>query len=224
MSLIKGHEAQARVRGLPITPPAEDGPTALDREHAALVEQVASLEAALAQARATIGEHAAALRDAGEHGRQEGFAEGQKAAQNGQAAALERLSLGLERAERDRLAQMAAVETFAILVARSGLERVFGPASDKAALVEAIIRQQLRDLSADLLMRVEVARCDFPDASSLAKLGLAFPGLDVAAIEAFKSGDCRMALRLGGLEIGVDQQWSRLRRLIEDWIPAESWT
>jgi len=65
---------------------------------------------------------------------------------------------------------------------------------------------------------VSVSRQDFPSPEELSRLvaKLANPALDLRACAELSAGQCEMRLQLGTLEIGVDQQWSRLEAVLTD--------
>jgi flagellar biosynthesis/type III secretory pathway protein FliH len=228
MSLIKSHSANAAApRWRPETPPDRlpvaavvDDPMAAER--AALMAQVAGLAAERDLAARRLieleAERVEAVAVARAAGREAGLAEAASRAEE----ALARLERSLEGGLAQLAADAAALETLAVQVARAALAKIFadpaGPVRpDPGQLVEAAIRRQLADVEAEMLVRVEVSACDFPDPERLAQLSKALGRgrVQVLANPALTSGDSRLKLKLGEVEIGLPQQWRRLSAVLE---------
>ncbi|MFA7603944.1 MAG: hypothetical protein WCY29_13120 [Novosphingobium sp.] len=125
---------------------------------------------------------------------------------NGIGKALEALSDLGERAE-----------LLALLLARTAIEKLFGEESARQSIVADLIRHQVRQIDKRSILGVEVSRLDFPDTNEVAGLaaGLNIDPKAVAVSDDLGAGGCRMKLRLGMLDIGLDQQWGALRDLFD---------
>ncbi|WP_425999060.1 hypothetical protein [Caulobacter sp. DWR1-3-2b1] len=217
---------QARVRGLPTATPAPAAPpppSALELENAALQGRIEDLQEALEAARDEATAHELALAKAVAEARDEGIVAGRGQADEGREAALDLLAEGLERAIAAQSARVDTLEVLATQVARSGLEQVLGPGAPQAQLVSAIIAEQIRRLAGETVVRIEVSAQDFPDAQALAELAEGRGGIDIVALERLSAGGCHLGLRLGALEVGAADQWSHVRRVLDDWL-AEAQT
>lgn len=151
-----------------------------------------------------------------QRGRDEGYANGLEDAGDKQDERLELLGKGVTQAIKALHGGIEAMERTAVLLARECLDRMFGDAGDRAALVQDLIRRQLEQIDSGSLLRIEVSPVDFPDGTALSALS-ASAGLDdgmIAAKSQMPAGACTMLLRLGQIDLGLDQQWSALRRTL----------
>lgn len=216
--LIKSQDAPARVRAVPPTPPEESRrPPAqvVDVEVVALRREVEALSRALHDREVEL-EH---LRgdvdrayDAGESaGRRAGLSE----AVDRKAESLARLEQGVVRACQAFERDLAQVETLAALLAREAISMIFGQ-TDRAGLVADIVRKQIADLEGHSILGITVSAADFADPADLAPVQDAIGNrqLDLNVADDLPAGDCRIKLRLGGLEVGVGQQWSRISTVL----------
>jgi len=218
--LIRSSSAASRVRALDLAAPtpyaAEPDPR--DLELVAYAEKVAALEAALAEARADQAEHAEAMiravADAEARGRQAGL----DAADDRADERMSRLEMSVTEARGKLDADLQGLERLAALLAETALERLIDDLDERRPLIAAIIRRQMAGLDASAVLRVEVSPKDFPDPEALERLaaeaGLA--GLRIDAPQDLAAGGCRLKLRLGELDVGLDQQWGVLRGLLTD--------
>jgi len=191
---------------------------AFDDERAALGRDVQDLRLELEQRTLEI-ERLRAERDqafaAGEaQGRQLGLGERDTL----RADTLARLKVGIERAVETYGREMISLERLALLVAYEGLEKLLNDPADRKALLGEIIAKQIRALDAQAGLDIEVSRSDFPQPDDLADLAAALsrPGVNLLSRGDLQSGDCRIRLALGALEIGLHQQWGRLGAMLQD--------
>src|ERR1700710_411557 len=147
-------------------------------------------------------------------GRDGGLAE----AQDCQA---ERLAV-LETAARDAKAEVAAhlgsLERLSALLARDCVGKGLGDSAEHADLIARIVAAQIARIDKAMLLGIEVSRSDFPEDAALAGLALRL-GFAPSAITArgdLPAGGCIMVLRLGRMNIGIDQQWGALAALLDD--------
>lgn len=147
-----------------------------------------------------------------------GHENGLKAAADRQAERLTLLKASVAQAVNLLKDELAGLERLAPLVAAEALERLVGDGGARADLLRDIVVRTVAHLDADTIVRVEVASTDFPDTTALAAdatLG-AQRRIEVRHASDLKSGDCRVRLVLGELEVGINQQWGRLSDLLRD--------
>ena len=175
-------------------------------EIAALVDQIHQHDQSISDLRVR---HEAEVLEAELAARQAGFQEGSGATSELLATLADAIVAGTERLD----AQMPSLERLAVLIAQIALEKMLGDLPDNSELVTRLIARQVRELEASAVLRIDVASHDFPDPEALERLGEASgqPAIEVQARDDLASGDCHLQLTLGGLEIGLDQQWSKLK-------------
>jgi flagellar biosynthesis/type III secretory pathway protein FliH len=215
--IIKVQDARAAdVRALslasaslgPSTPPEP----VVDPELAALRLEASSLAQQLKQRDAEIEQFKrdvdAAFLDGEAQGRKAGLAE----ADDRVAESLAKLEGGVFQATAIFAEKMSCLEQLAVLLAHESLGRILEDPAVYDDLLSSTIRTHLDRLEQQAVICVEVSRADFPEAARLARLtsAVARPDLDIHACDELAAGGCRIKLRLGTLEIGIAQQWSRL--------------
>jgi flagellar biosynthesis/type III secretory pathway protein FliH len=129
--------------------------------------------------------------------------------------ALEETLSGIGQAVRTRLAE---TERLAAVLARDCLEILFGANNGHREDVERLLMLQLERIDSATVVEVRVSRGDFPDPSGLQELKqrVAPDGeIQVIADATLALGQCHMVLRLGRMEIGLDQQWPVLRDILD---------
>jgi flagellar biosynthesis/type III secretory pathway protein FliH len=202
--------------------PAGSRPATVDPELVALREETDRLRRQVDQQRAEISglraQAEAAVREAEKQAEARGREAGLREAEDDSAKRLVRLESGVERAVAEFVQALSALERLAPELARQGLAAMLGAETDRPALVAAIVQRQLRRLEAQAVVRVEVSAADFPDEAALSALAhaLGAPGVQIGAESGLFSGDCRVRLKLGTMEIGLNQQWERLDALLRD--------
>jgi len=218
---------QSRVRGLgvPAAVTAEALPSAIEREHEALSARVLELEQALQRAERLNEDHLKALAKAVSAARDEGHAagvdEGRRLADQGREAALAALETGLQAALAAQSNQTGALEILAVQIARSGLAHILGTKAPQAELVATIVRDQVRRLAGEAVVRLEVSASDFPDPAALEAITQDLGGVEIAPMVRLPAGACRIVLRLGELEVGAPGQWGRLAEVFDAWLVQE---
>jgi len=219
--LIKSGSASLAERVRPLAAFALQG---RDPERERLETELAALAAALAERDEAIAGHADALETAWRKGEAEGRETGRSEAAADGAEALARIEAAAERALGLFADELEAMESLAALLARTCLERLLLATEPRAALVCELIAGQARALDAEAIVRVTVSASDFPAAEELKAVtaSLGSRRCEVIASEEIDSGDCRIALRLGTLEIGLGQQWGRLRAVLDEAIAVEA--
>ena len=203
-----GAEAKA-VRAAPKQP--EQHP--LEREIARLREELADREAEIAKHDDELAQARVAAELAGREAAEAEF-------EADRAAATERLEHGIAEARKDLKMAFEQAEALALLVARGTLDKLFGDPGERTEVIAALLSEQLERVGRELVVAVDVSRLDFPDTGELKELSKRL-GLGAGILEArvdLDEGDCRMRLRLGTIDLGIDQQWGAVRTLIDEFI------
>lgn len=132
--------------------------------------------------------------------------------------ALNQLGLGMEVALRNLSAQMTGMECLAVGIAKWGLEKILGPSADRSRLIVDLISRQVEELEDGAILQIDVSAADFPN--ELAVLALrdshAALGSRIKVRDRLAAGDCSIKLELGGIEIGLSQQWDRLSTALDE--------
>lgn len=198
-------------------PPAPRVPTWHEEECERLNRRLLAVQDELARRDETITSLRGDVEQAFVKGREEGHQLGIAAAEDRQT---ERL-LVLENAAHQAVANVAdgvaSLERLSALLARDCLDIILGRSDDRTGMVRKIIEVQIAKIDKSMILTVEVSREDFPDTKALAVLSRQFGNRTKFSTNAeLPSGGCTMRLRLGSLEIGIDQQWGALRDLLEE--------
>ncbi len=184
----------------------------------ALRRELENLSHQLDQKAADVERLQADVARAYQDGEAEGREAGRKDADERRSEALAMLETGVGRAVEQFSRELASLERLSALLAREGLAKVLEASGPRTELVLETIRRHVQTLEARSVLRIEVSSKDFADATLLRELAgaLGQPALDVCASDRLASGDCLIKLRLGALEIGIDQQWGRLSAALQD--------
>jgi len=149
--------------------------------------------------------------------RHEARAEGRQAAaaefNNSRAEALERLERACNRALESFSRHMLAVENLAGMIAEAVLDQLLLGEAHYRELARAAIAARVREIDRTSIVRVLVSPKDFPEADELEQLA-DLCGIDqmvIAQSDELDAGQCRMELALGTLDVGLADQWQRLR-------------
>jgi len=215
---VPGVHSPVTAWGAPRAGNGEAAGVAADPEFLALQGECEALKSRLDAQAAELAE----LRDAAQSAFAAGEAKGREAglreAADGEAERLARLEAGIADARDDLRQSLDGLERLAPALAAEALSGILGATDDRVSLVAAIVRRQLALIESRAVVHVEVSAADFVDDEALAALEgvLGAQGPSVHASVALKSGDCRIKLKLGTLEVGVDQQWGQLRALLQE--------
>lgn len=207
--------ALSRVRSLASTASAA---LREDDERSRMRRRVALLEAHVRERDKTIAGLRSDAEGALERGREEGRERGLAEARDRGDERLANLEAALVRAHAEVSARLESLDRLAPLLARDCLDVILGDPEHRAAQLRKLISAQLAKIESDLVLAIEVSAVDFPSDEALAaitkKLGL--PAARLHAKPELAPGACAMRLRLGRLEIGLDQQWGTLRDLLAE--------
>lgn len=187
--------------------------------------RTAALQLELQQARQTLEDkdaEIAKLLEAIESAYKDGESDGRKAAREAAEDERETLLAALDDAANKAVeamrVDMASLERLAVLLAIESLNKILGEPGAFADIAPRLIQNQMARLDPLSVVRMQVSPADFPDDARLAALaaGIGHPGLEIIAADDLKSGDCRINLVLGTLDVGLNQQWGQLRAVLED--------
>jgi flagellar assembly protein FliH len=206
--LIKGGAAHS-VRSfldpavLPAAPNRDPRIEALEREieelRAALVAQRLDSEQAVKAART------------------EGERQGRTAAGDASDKQLALLGKGVDSAVAQWEARLGDLDGLAPALARAALGKLFDEGEDQKRFVAGAIARQLRLLRRESLIAIRVSARDFADEPSLAALG-AEAGTGSVRLVAdgdLASGECRIDLQLGHIDVGAGTQWNQVAAFLD---------
>jgi flagellar biosynthesis/type III secretory pathway protein FliH len=223
-AVLKFGSASLRDRVRPLAATSPHGAPATDPERERLACEVETLAGALADRDDAI----ASLRDevvrALEAGRAEGREAGREEAEDRNAELLAMVESAAEQALARLADQLGAMERLALLVAQTCLDRMLLASEERSRVVGDLIRGQVAALNEGAAVRIQVSARDFASPDALAQLAPAAAnrGCEITASEALDSGDCTIALQLGTLDVGLNQQWGALRSELDAMIEAGS--
>jgi flagellar assembly protein FliH len=181
-----------------------------DAECAALRNEVASLERALAELRAASAE-------AVDKAREEGLAAGAAEAVRREDARVDDLRDGIAAAGQAFEARLGLLENLAPQLARTALDKLFAAPERWSAMVEAALLRQLRALDRSAVLGVRVSPADFPDRAALDALEAALGGRTRIETDAdLAAGACGIDCRLGRIDLSVPGQWDALATLLDE--------
>lgn len=218
MALIKRGESSGRPAIRPLGASLAPAPlSAIDREimdlHAEIdrvQDKLAERDNAIAQLRLDAEE---AVKQAYEMGRTAGL----KEAEDRETDRLFAIQDGIQVAQRDLRASLASLERLAPLLARDCLEVILGNPKFQKEALDAALSHQLENVARGSVLNVTVSALDVSDTNAAAALAMS-SGLAAGAItvrDKMAAGSCVITLRLGTLEVGVNQQWPAVRSLLE---------
>lgn len=204
--------ADIRVRGLAVAPPPAI-PSAQERRIAELEHRLELAEADLAARDQEIARLSQAAEAAHAEGRAQGLIEGRKSAEDRSEALLKAVAAAAEAgaaALRDRLTGLEdAVGGLTVLA----LERIVGHRPERQALIADTVRRAVTESFAGSVIAVEVSAEDFPDAAPLRAL---LPTeCEVRLLKDLPSGGCRLRLRMGEVDLGLQGQVARLSAVLD---------
>ncbi|MEI9930264.1 MAG: hypothetical protein WDM89_06865 [Rhizomicrobium sp.] len=158
-----------------------------------------------------------------EQGKTEGRAIGLSEALSLEAERLSVLEGAVRGAHAALREALASLTRLAPLLAREALDILFAEPEYRASVVAKLIGFQTAKIENAAILQIEVSKEDFPDQAALQALAedCSFESIIVKASEKLSSGGCTMALRLGQLHVGIDQQWGVLGGVLHELAQAE---
>jgi flagellar biosynthesis/type III secretory pathway protein FliH len=206
----------------PLAATLPHGAPPIDPERERLAAEVEALTADLAGRDEAIACLTDEIARALETGRAEGREAGREEAEDRNAELLATVESAADRALARFTDQLEAMERLALLVAQTCLDRMLLASDDRSRIVADLIRGQVAALNDGAAVRVQVSARDFcsPDALMPVAAAAASRKCEITASAALESGDCMIALQLGTLDVGIDQQWGALRAELDAMIDA----
>ncbi len=201
-------DAPATVAEIAVDPHAEE----LTVLHGEIARLTAERAQAARQTERTAARHEEALAAV----RDEGFRDGLAAADSREGERLEALRTGLaDEALRfgDRL---AALDTLAVAIARAALDKMFARSDAMDEMVTAALSRHVATITDHSVLTVRVSADDFPDPATLEGAMRAIGGrVSVTSDDSLPAGACRIAARLGHVDLDIPAQRSALFDLLD---------
>jgi flagellar biosynthesis/type III secretory pathway protein FliH len=187
-----------------------------DEERDTLLRRIARLEEDLRRRELEAEELRASIEQAREEGIGQGYESGLIAAEDRQAERLELLKKSMVKAQASLTDSLGSLSRLSALLAQDCAEILLGKADDRAEFIARIIETQIAKIDRGMVCEIGLSRLDFPDDQALGTLveRLGSPSIQCLAREDLPSGACIMALKLGRMSVGIDQQWPMLRDLL----------
>lgn len=219
--VIKSADATgtASVRALPAqavhSVPLEVEP---DASLTAALDRIAALEAALATATKQNEALRPEIDKALKRGQEIGRTEGLKEANARDAERLKHLEAASRLAMTQFKSALDGMERLALLIARDSLDMLLGMPEFRSEILAHLIRHQVAQVDDASIVEIHVSAQDFQDRVAIdALIAMAGSGeLSVTADARLASGDCRMTLKLGQADVGLNQQTEALRHFLTD--------
>lgn len=201
--------------------PLASGPALLsiaEQERERLRSRIASLEEESRKREAAVVELRSQVKQAFEDGKVEGRKLGGAEADKRESERLSALQAAAKQAQAELRNGLSSMERLAALLARDCLDVMLGEPRYRAKMLAKLLTTQVAKLEKALVLDVRFSTEDFPDADMLSGVATqsGLPAETIRASAELTSGACEMTLRLGRMEIGLDQQWSSLRGLLEE--------
>jgi flagellar biosynthesis/type III secretory pathway protein FliH len=222
-AILKSGSASLRDRVRPLAMTMPLCAPATDPERERLAAEVEALTAELASRDEAIACHPDEVERAFQAGNAEGREAGRIETEDRIAERLATIEGAADRAVARFADQLAAMEGLALLVAQTCLDRMLLASEERSRIVADLIHGQVAALGEGAAVRIQVSAQDFDTPDALAQLAAsaAGRGLEILASEALDSGDCRIVLQLGTLDIGLGQQLGAFRAELESMFEAE---
>ena len=177
-------------------------------------EEYPGMDAAVAELRAQLRQAAeeADLREEAAYER--GTRDGREAAGAEQTEKAEQLAIAIGKAEQLLANRLEECELLSLQVARAALARILGDESRQSALIEETLRHHMGLVKRELVVGIRVSPLDF-DPGDLDRIRESYRSVSIDCDDDLESGECRIDLRLGQLDLGLAGQGRRLAELIE---------
>jgi flagellar assembly protein FliH len=206
--LIKSGAAHS-VRSFLNPPALPPGPTR-DPRLESLERENEELRAALAAQRIESEQAVKAARAEGER-------QGCAAAGDAADKQLGLIGKGVDAAVARWEARLGDLDGLAPALARAALGKLFGDGEDQMRFVAGVIARQMRLLRRESLIAIRVSARDFKDEAALTALGAEADtgSVRLVADSDLESGECRIDLQLGHIDVGAATQWAQLAAFLD---------
>ncbi|KQN21424.1 hypothetical protein ASE86_14455 [Sphingomonas sp. Leaf33] len=230
MAVIKQAGETGPVRSLACPPPLmavridprDEAIAALVAERDTLAADLNAARAALALAETQTGEAlAAAVVAARDAAYAEGRREGLAVVKTREADRVAAIARGVAEEAARFEERFALIDSLAAALARACLDRIFARPDAMAAMVTDALARHVATLRDDTVLSVRVSGTDFADTVALDEaVRTAGARATVAIDRDLPAGACRVAARLGQVDLDVPAQWDVLARLLDDMATA----
>jgi len=230
MTLIKSADLDSHIglHSLALSPPRRLQPVVAphpaETEAAELREALSGLTGELAAREMEL----AACRLEAIEARQEGFTAGHEAglaeAERREGERCRLIGQALEDARALFVQSLSSLEPLSVLLAKEALDKILGDPAHHGDLAARIIRRQFALLDERSILAVEVSPEDFGDPDDFATLKerVDRPNLATVLDDGLASGECRIRLTLGVLDVGLRSQWAQLSQVLSALAEADS--
>lgn len=149
--------------------------------------------------------------------RAEGERQGRAAAGDASDKQLALLGKGVDRAIARWEAGLSDLDGLAPSLARAALGKLFDEGEEQKSFVAGAISRQIRRLRRESLIAIRVSARDFADETALAALGAEAGTGSVRLIADgdLASGECRIDLQLGHIDVGAATQWAQVAAFLD---------
>ncbi len=174
--------------------------------------RIEALELEIAELRSALSEQRAESEQAVKAARAEGERQGRAAAGDAAEKQLALIGKGVDLAVAGWESRLAELDGLAASLARAALAKLFDDSDGHAGFVAGLIARQMRLLRRDSLVAIRVSARDFTDEAALAALGEAAGSGSVRLVADgdLASGECRIDLQLGHIDVGAGTQWAQV--------------
>lgn len=150
--------------------------------------------------------------------REQGRKDAEAAYARDDAALVALLTANLDAASAKAARSFEDMEKLALLICENALSKVFAKPQSYRSLITDAISKQLGQIRKETVVGVWVSREDFPDQAALQALssGSAGAAVHVRHDPELPSGDCRIDLRLGHVELSIRDHWAALKACLAD--------
>lgn len=149
--------------------------------------------------------------------RAEGERLGKAAADDSSEKQLDLVGKGVTAAVAHWQARLDDLDGLAPALARAALGKLFDADEDQVRFVAQVIERQMRLLRRESLVAIRVSAGDFKDEQALAALGAeaGAGSVRIVADADLASGQCRIDLQLGHIDIGAGTQWAEVAAFLD---------
>lgn len=149
--------------------------------------------------------------------RAEGERLGKAAADDSAEKQLGLIGKGVTAAVDHWQARLQDLDALAPALARAALGKLFDGGGEQVGFVAQVIGRQMQLLRRESLVAVRVSARDFKDEQALAALGeqAGTGSVRLVADGDLESGECRIDLQLGHIDVGAGTQWAEVAAFLD---------
>jgi type III secretion protein L len=179
-------------------------------------EQIALLRREIAELKERLKSDEQSAAKAVAKAREEGLTEGRRLEEKDDAARTALVLAATEKAAQSWRDRLESLESLAVALACEAVEQILGDSSDECDILARALGRQLTLLGREAVLAVHVSASDFDEAAvPLLESRSGATGINIVRNPGLRSGECRIDLKLGHLDIGPRSQWQAMRRHLE---------